>query len=264
MTPAERGVAAALLLSALGSAAFAVAYALSSSIQLMGIGLTAALLGAAVAIALWAKHVLPQEQVVDARDELPGPAPAREEIAAAFGGERDPLARRTLLARLLAGAAGALGIALLFPARSFGTNPAPYRSHSVWRAGMRLVREDGTPVREGDLEYGSILTVFPEGHVDDSLAQTLLIRPEPAMLLAFSKVCTHAGCPVGLYRQASYELLCPCHQSAFDVLDGAKPVSGPATRPLPALPISTNAAGYLVATGDFEQPVGPASWSRSS
>jgi ubiquinol-cytochrome c reductase iron-sulfur subunit len=132
-------------------------------------------------------------------------------------------------------------------------------------------------VRFGDLKVDGILTVFPAGHTDDASAQTVLINVGDAPLqqppsrlswsvqgyIAFSKVCTHAGCPVGLYRSIGHELLCPCHQSTFKVLEGAKPVFGPATRPLPQLPIEIGPDGYLEAQSDYAEPVGPGYWNRS-
>jgi ubiquinol-cytochrome c reductase iron-sulfur subunit len=84
----------------------------------------------------------------------------------------------------------------------------------------------------------------------------------PEGLIAVSKVCTHAGCPVGLYQATTHQLLCPCHQSAFDVLDGAKPVFGPAAAPLPQLPLEIDADGHVRSRGDFVAPIGPAWWSR--
>jgi ubiquinol-cytochrome c reductase iron-sulfur subunit len=81
--------------------------------------------------------------------------------------------------------------------------------------------------------------------------------------VAYSKICTHAGCPVGLYRAESQSLICPCHQSQFDVADGGKPFFGPAARPLPQLPLGVDEEGILVAQGDFPEPVGPAFWDRN-
>jgi ubiquinol-cytochrome c reductase iron-sulfur subunit len=81
-------------------------------------------------------------------------------------------------------------------------------------------------------------------------------------LLVYSKVCTHAGCPVGLYEAQRHELLCPCHQSAFDVLRGAQPRSGPAARAQPQLPIAIAPDGTIMALGDFSSPIGPAYWDR--
>ena len=126
------------------------------------------------------------------------------------------------------------------------------------------------------MPVGTVLTVFPEGDPDSADGQALLIGLEPGLyrpaagredwapngLVCFSKVCTHAGCPVGLYRPQTHELFCPCHQSVFDVLASAAPVGGPATRPLPQLPIAVDDTGLVVATGDFSAPVGPGFWDE--
>jgi ubiquinol-cytochrome c reductase iron-sulfur subunit len=129
-------------------------------------------------------------------------------------------------------------------------------------------------VHAADVARGSLVTVFPDGAPDaaDSVAVLLRVDPQtlhlpagraagaPEGLLVYSKVCTHAGCPVGLYEAQRHELLCPCHQSAFDVLRGAEPTSGPAARALPQLPIEIASDGVLVARGDFSSPVGPGYW----
>jgi ubiquinol-cytochrome c reductase iron-sulfur subunit len=86
----------------------------------------------------------------------------------------------------------------------------------------------------------------------------------PAGYVAYSKVCTHAGCPVGLYEQQLQLLVCPCHQSMFDVTNGAVPKFGPAPRPLPQLPLQITSDGYLVAQAGYDQPVGPGYWERNS
>jgi ubiquinol-cytochrome c reductase iron-sulfur subunit len=77
-------------------------------------------------------------------------------------------------------------------------------------------------------------------------------------LVAYSKICTHTGCPVGLLRTDDASLYCPCHQAQFDAARAAVPTFGPATRPLPQLPLGVDGRGYLIALGDFSQPVGPA------
>ena len=129
---------------------------------------------------------------------------------------------------------------------------------------MRLVRDDGSPIRPGDQEPGSLETVFPAvpGGNRQADAATMLIRLRPEQLeslrpragqedfgygdyVAYSKICTHAGCPVSLYEQETSRILCPCHQSQFDVTQGAKPVFGPATRSLPQLPIDGRRRGLL-------------------
>jgi ubiquinol-cytochrome c reductase iron-sulfur subunit len=139
------------------------------------------------------------------------------------------------------------------------------------------VAADGTPVTSSTLEVGSFTTVFPEGYEGSADSQAVLVRVEPGQLqlppdrlagapdglVAYSKICTHAGCPLGLYLAATHELRCPCHQSTFDVLDGARPVYGPAPKPLPQLPIEIAADGGLLATGDFTEPVGPSFWEGS-
>jgi ubiquinol-cytochrome c reductase iron-sulfur subunit len=128
-------------------------------------------------------------------------------------------------------------------------------------------------VRPDDVALGGVTTVFPEGHIDAPEAAAMLIRVEDNAMLtnhawaprgnvAFSKICTHAGCPVAIYRHADYTLYCPCHQSEFSVLFGARPVAGPATRALPQLALDISSDGYLIARGDFLGPVGPDEWNR--
>jgi ubiquinol-cytochrome c reductase iron-sulfur subunit len=131
-------------------------------------------------------------------------------------------------------------------------------------------------VRVDDLEVGGVITVFPEGNVGAADSQTLLIRLSdtavttrpgretwgPDGYVAYSKVCTHAGCPVGLYQQSLERLLCPCHQSTFEVANGATPVFGPATRSLPQLPLMVDNDGFLRAQSDYDQPIGPGFWNR--
>jgi ubiquinol-cytochrome c reductase iron-sulfur subunit len=172
-------------------------------------------------------------------------------------------------------ALGALGAAAVFPIRSLGPKPGRSLFQTAWRRGSRLVTSDGTPVAAGDLPIGGVLTVFPEAHIAAADSQTVLLRVDPVTFrplpgretwspqgyLAYSKICTHAGCPVGLYEQSTNRLFCPCHQSVFDVLEGAKPVAGPATRPLPQLPLEVGPDGVLRAQDDFGQPVGPGYWN---
>jgi ubiquinol-cytochrome c reductase iron-sulfur subunit len=138
------------------------------------------------------------------------------------------------------------------------------------------VDEQGEPVSDGDVAVGGVVTVYPDGFVGREDAQTLLIHVAPEQYhakagredwavgtqIAFSKVCTHAGCPVGLYEERLNQLLCPCHQSTFDVGQAAKPIFGPATRALPQLPLAVDDDGFLIATGDFSGPVGPGFWDR--
>jgi len=171
-------------------------------------------------------------------------------------------------------AVAALVAVAIVPLRSLGPRPGNALAQTPWRAGIRVVNEAGQPVRASDVALGGLVTVFPEGAVDAADGQAVLMRVEPDLLqlpkgrnadapeglVVYSKLCTHAGCPVGLYDQQRHELLCPCHQSAFDVLRGAPPTSGPAARALPQLPITIAADGTLVAKGGFTGVVGPGYW----
>src|SRR5665811_712494 len=82
-------------------------------------------------------------------------------------------------------------------------------------------------------------------------------------IVAYSKICTHVGCPVSLYEQQTHHLLCPCHQSTFDVTEDCRVIFGPAHRPLPQLKITVDAEGYLVADSAFREAVGPSFWAVS-
>lgn len=138
-----------------------------------------------------------------------------------------------------------------------------------WRRGDRLRREDGSLVRVDDLEVDSTVTVFPEDAPGDAQSQVALVRLPAALApatrgyVAYSRVCTHAGCPVALYRAAAKQLLCPCHQSVFDVTRDGAVVAGPADHALPRLPLRIDARGYLRAAAGFGEPVGPGFWERA-
>ncbi len=270
-------IASSFAISALGSATFATAYALHAGTQFEGLGLLIALGGLGSGIILWVKLAIPDEEVVDVRDDYPSSPGERLAAESALEHGSDELARHGFLTKFLLAAFGAFGIAALFPLRSLGPRFGAGLYHTKWTPGARLVRDDGSAVRASDLNVGSMLTVFPEGYSGDASSQTLLIRIPPGTIqaspervdwtpqgyVAFSKVCTHAGCPVGLYRAAQYQLLCPCHQSVFDVLRQAQPISGPAARALPQLPLDIAADGYLRAQRDYEEPIGPGFWQRA-
>ena len=146
-----------------------------------------------------------------------------------------------------------------------------------WRKGSQLVAVDGREVTVDDLEVGGVLTVFPKGFIGSSPDQVILIRLSETLqpltppgrtdwgvagYVAYSKMCTHLGCPVGLYQEQTQQLVCPCHQSIFNVVAGAVPEFGPAPRPLPQLPITVDTDGYLRSKGTFDQAVGPGFWER--
>ncbi len=270
----RREVLAAFTASMLASVGLTIVYATGGQPQLEGILLGVALGGIAVGLVLFGRRMLPGGRFVEPRDIVPHATAERPGVAAAFDAGAEPIERRRLLVRAFGGAIALLGVAAVFPIRSLGTRPGRSLQRTQWRSGRRAVGEDGRPVRADELETNSVVTVFPQGHTDAADSQTLLIRlPEDVNapgppdwtaegVVAFSKICTHAGCPVGLYQAETYELFCPCHQSTFSVLDAARPTFGPATRRLPQLPIGVDEQGYVVALSDYPEPVGPGFWTR--
>lgn len=262
--------------SIVASIGLAITYIAGGDPQIEGLLIGLSLGGLALGFIVWAKELMPHGGVVEERTLIAPPLGERDAAEEAFVAGADVVGRRRFLARLLTGALGALGIAALFPIRSLGSRPGRSLFHTAFEPGIRLVTADNVPVRATDLSMGEIVTVFPEGHTAAADSQTVLLRVDPSALalpderaewvpeghIAYSKVCTHAGCPVGLYEPETQRLFCPCHQSVFAVLEGARPTAGPATRPLPQLPIEIDEAGYLRARSDFPEPVGPGFWNR--
>jgi quinol---cytochrome c reductase iron-sulfur subunit len=257
----ERPVAAALIASIAGSAIFATAYALDAGTGYLGLGAALAAAGLCAGFAVWQRRLLPGRRCTETRAQ-PGDGATLDALDRTIESDRALLLSRPLLVRLLLGAVAACGLAALFPIRSLGPAPGDTLFKTKWKRGVRLVRDDGRPIRSEALNVDAAVTAFPEGAVGDAVSQVMLIRL-PSVCVAFSKVCTHAGCPVALYRAAQRQLLCPCHQSLFDVLDGGRVLAGPAARPLPQLPIYRDASGFLRAAGDFPEPIGPGFWERA-
>ena len=258
----------------LGGVGLAICYALGGQPQAEGVLLALTLGGLGFGFVIWGHDLLPQGPIVQQRGALASSEAERHAFEEDL--ERGHVERRTLLRRTLGLALTALGVAVAFPVRSLGPSPGDSLRRTLWRKGTRAVNGSGTPVRANDVPVGGLVTVFPEGDVESGSGQTVLIRVEegllrprpgrdswaPGGLVAYNKVCTHAGCPVGLYQAESHQLLCPCHQSAFDVLDGARPTAGPATRSLPQLPLAIDPDGFVVAQRDYTEPIGPAFWNR--
>ena len=278
-TRAEFAAGALFVLTAVAGLAFLVVCLLGGDTQLQGFLLTLAFGGIGAGLVIWAQWLLPTRLAIE--DRHPYEPEVDAQVAAGEAATREAEAgftRRHVLIGLLFSAVGGLGAALLVPVLSLGPVPGPDLFVTAWKKGSRVVGLDGQPVHADQLAINGVLTVFPEGSVGDAMAQTLLIRVPPELLqlpsdrmawapdgyVAYSKVCTHAGCPVGLYRASQHRLLCPCHQSTFDVLDGAKPTFGPAARPLPQLPIQLQPDGTFVALGGFPGPVGPSFWNMTS
>ena len=268
------GIAFAFALSGAASIAFIVAYFYGGNTQLEGTLLAVSLGALGWGFVAWAKALMPGGHYVEEREPLPSSVEQRL-AAEDFVESGEQIGRRRLLGRLLAGAAGLFGVAALFPIASLGPSPGRTLFRTAWTAGARVVTSSGLPIRLEDLGLGELITVFPDGYTDSADSQAVLIRVEPGELelqserqdwapegaVAYSKVCTHAGCPVGLYEQEQNLLFCPCHQSIFDALRSAEPIEGPATRPLPQLPLDVDEDGFLVARGDFPDPVGPGFWN---
>ncbi|WP_026530658.1 ubiquinol-cytochrome c reductase iron-sulfur subunit [Haematomicrobium sanguinis] len=292
---AERQVAWLFIGSFIGSAIFFYAYffiRLDATIGtlrvqnlFLGLGTALAMLGIGVGVVHWAKTLMPDHEIVEDRHEL-RPESDREDaekimnqILDESGIKRRPLIRNTLIA---AGVASVVPAVILF--RDLGPLPGDALRHTMWDEGVRLTRDpDGTPIRAADVTIGSAYHVIPEGlnESDDKLEEkaksvVLLMRLNPADLnpspgredwayngiVAYSKICTHVGCPVALYEQQTHHLLCPCHQSTFDLTQECKVIFGPAAHALPQLPITVDNEGYLVARSDFQEPVGPSYWDR--
>ena len=254
-------------LTAMGAAVAAVIFAVGlrngASIEVYGGALGIALLLLAVAVRRYFTARYPDVTAVELRRE---PDHETEDVAAV---ERvGP--RRTFLTRVLVGAASLVGLSLVSFVPSLGPSPGDTLRRTKWARGVRLVTSDGGRVRAQDVPAGGVSNIWPEGGIGHERSSVLLLRlrapaAEPTRLdwlvddlVAYSKVCTHAGCPVALYRERDNALFCPCHQSTFDPSRGAQPTFGPAARALPQLPLGVDAQGYLVALGDFEAQVGPA------
>ena len=273
--PAERRIAFLLIASTLAALGLAGVYIAGGQPQAEGALLGVALGGIGFAIILWARGLSTEGTVVAERGPLGGEADDGEVVEERIEEVKDEPGRRYVL-KLFWAAGGALALSAAFPIRSLGPAPGRALLTTAWHAGARLVDQDGRLVRTETLDVGGTLTAFPEHAEHAADAQVVLIRVEEGALrprpgreswsprgyVAYSKICPHVGCPVGLYQADTHELLCPCHQSTFDVLDGARPSFGPATRSLPQLPLAIDREGFLTAQGDFEEPVGPGFWNR--
>ncbi|MFG1695848.1 Rieske 2Fe-2S domain-containing protein [Nonomuraea sp. NPDC049309] len=261
----------------------------------LGSSLTVAILALAIGIVIWVRQIMPKYSLVQERHTMASDEDDREVVADTFvqGANESGFVKRKLLRRTLLLAAAPLGLVPLVLLRDLDNSKMPGAKfnktlrHTVWgttnKEGkpLRLVVEGtGQPIRAADFNSpGGILSVVPEGYEHDlnALAKATLIlikfRPEELKdgvnknwthdgIVAYSKICTHVGCPAALYEQNTHHILCPCHQSTFDAADGAKVIFGPAARPLPQLPITVDSEGYLIAKGDFAVPVGPSYWER--
>jgi ubiquinol-cytochrome c reductase iron-sulfur subunit len=290
---AEAIIGLVLLAGLAGFCAYGALFWVGGQPQWEGIFLGVGLFMFGFGMSAWGKYLLPQGPFEEERHSHES-TPEEQELMTAAIYERGTLIfhRRRILGGILGLGGAVMGVVLGFPLlRSLGPTPKDSMFHTNWTRGARLVDSSGNFVTNESLEKGGILTVFPEGYGSDpntqAIDQTVIIRLDgfgpgglqppaittcgpgretwaPEGMVAYSKVCTHAGCPVGLYQEQTEQLLCPCHQSLFDVRFGARQVFGPAPRPLPQLPLYVDSDGYVRAQSDFHEPIGPGFWERTT
>ena len=299
---AERQVAILFLLSAAGTILFIYSYiwipetmyiflpifGTTNAHQLfLGLGLASSLFFIGAGAVHWAKTLMPDEEVTAQRHEMRSSDEDRANLIASVKENAGAagLGRRSLIKRTLGLSLGLVGLSPLLLLRDLGPLPGDSLTKTTWAEGVHLVTDPGNRrLRPEDLEVGAVAHVLPEiehpehRSLNDIAKDALLlirIRPEEFRLdaerlswtyegiIAFSKICSHMGCAVALYEQQTKHLLCPCHQSTFDVPTGAKVIFGPAARPLPQLAIKVDEKGYLVAAAPFNEAVGPSFWERS-
>jgi ubiquinol-cytochrome c reductase iron-sulfur subunit len=258
----------------------------------LGTSLTVALLALGTGSMIWVRHLTPNIEIAEERHDLASTPEDRKAFQREFaeGAAISQVTRRPLLRRTMLLATAPLALAPLVLLRDLGPLPETSLRHTVWRKGLRAVTLGGLrPLTPADISTpGSLITVIPEGYQndDDALAKAgvILIKFAPGELhvptnydggtlvstmnwtidniVAYSKICTHVGCPVALYEQTTHHILCPCHQSTFDAANGANVIFGPAARALPQLPLMLTSEGFIAAASDFTQPVGPSFWER--
>jgi len=300
---AERQVATMFLVSALGTVllifsfffipedvfVFVPVLGNQNAHQLgLGLGMAISLFFIGLGAIHWAKTLMPDTEVIAERHEFRSPDSERKDFVTAVkeGAAASGLGRRSLIKRSLGAALGLSALSPLILLRDLGPLPGKELEKTTWKSGTYLVTDPGNRrIKASDLEVGAVAQVLPEiadpEHrklSDIAKDAVLLIRLRPqefnleadrlAMthdgIIAFSKICSHMGCAVALYEQQTKHLLCPCHQSTFDVTRAAKVIFGPSARPLPQLDITIDQEGYLVARQPFSEPVGPSFWERNS
>jgi ubiquinol-cytochrome c reductase iron-sulfur subunit len=262
----------------------------------LGVTLGGALLFIGIGVIQWARKLMADVEIVEMRHPAASSAEDRaatlEALDAGIG--ESGIGRRPLVRNSLLGAVGMLGLPAVVLLRDLGPLPGDALYHTIWEKGMRVVRDVvGTPIKASDLVIGDLVNAEPaaifevdengrpvvegvELQVAKSKAAVILLRMEPGDItpgegrenwsvdgiVCYSKICTHVGCPISLNERTTHHLLCPCHQSTFDLADSGRVVFGPAGRHLPQLPLAVDEEGFLVAQSDFTEPVGPTYWER--
>jgi ubiquinol-cytochrome c reductase iron-sulfur subunit len=262
----------------------------------LGLTLGLSLLFIGIGAIQWARKLMSDVEIVEMRHPVASTEADRTETLQQIdqGIKDSGIARRPLIRNSLLGAMLTLGLPAIVILRDLGPLPGNRLSTTIWRKGMRVVNDvAGTPIKPEDIEIGQLVNAEPgivfatkadgqpllEGTrlLDvKAKAAVVLVRMIPSEItplpgrenwgvngiLCYSKICTHVGCPISLWEQQTHHLLCPCHQSTFDLADNGKVIFGPAARPLPQLPLMVDTAGYLVAREGFTEPVGPSFWER--
>lgn len=256
----------------------------------LGATLGGGLLLIGVGIIQWAKKLMSDHEMVEMRHPARSSDEDREAVLADInaGLEESGVGRRPLIRNSLFASVAMLALPSVVLLRDLG--PSPHgQDDTVWEEGMRLVNDvSGLPIRPEEIEVGQLVNgepavFFPaEGEEEaeytghellaaKAKAAIIIVRMRPEDItpeegkenwgidgiLCYSKICTHVGCPISLWEQQTHHLLCPCHQSTFDLADNGKVIFGPAHRPLPQLPLGVDSEGYLIAMSDFPDIVAP-------
>ncbi|MEU5654079.1 Rieske 2Fe-2S domain-containing protein [Streptomyces sp. NPDC047737] len=297
----ERAVAFMFTLSMLATVGFIASYVIfpvDKIVYIWPFGHVSALnfsLGLTLGLALfcigagavhWARTLMSDVEVADDRHAIEATPEVKAKVMADFadGARESAIGRRKLIRNTMFGALALVPLSGVVLLRDLGPLPEKKLRSTLWAKGKLLVNMNTMePLRPEDVVVGSLTFAMPEGLEEDAhdfqsqiaKAALMIVRIEPDNIkdkrerewahegiVAFSKICTHVGCPISLYEQQTHHVLCPCHQSTFDLSDGARVIFGPAGHALPQLRIGVNSEGNLEALGDFEEPVGPAFWER--
>ncbi|MCP3817418.1 Rieske 2Fe-2S domain-containing protein [Streptomyces sp. A3M-1-3] len=252
----------------------------------LGMTLGVALFGIGAGAVHWARTLMSDVESAAERHPIAAEPEVRAQVMADFaaGAKESDLGRRKLIRNTMFGALAMLPLSAVVLMRDLGPLPEDKLRHTLWARGKLLINQNTMePLRPEDVAVGSLTFAMPEGLEEDAhdfqtqiaKAALMIVRIQPEDIkdrqelewshegiVAYSKICTHVGCPVSLYEQQTHHVLCPCHQSTFDLSDGARVIFGPAGHALPQLRIGVNDEGFLEALGDFEEPVGPSFWER--
>ncbi|WP_267241171.1 ubiquinol-cytochrome c reductase iron-sulfur subunit [Streptomyces sp. PR69] len=234
----------------------------------------------------WARTLMSDVETAQERHPIEATPEVKAKVMEDFraGAAESQLGRRKLIRNTMFGALAMVPLSGVVLLRELGPLPEDKLRHTLWARGKMLINQNtNEPLRPGDVAVGSLTFAIPEGleesdhnfNTEIAKAALMIVRLQPGDIkdkqelewshegiVAYSKICTHVGCPISLYEQQTHHVLCPCHQSTFDLADGARVIFGPAGHALPQLRIGVNDEGYLEALGDFEEPVGPAFWER--